>query len=301
MSKLPDLEAMAIFAKVVEARGISAASTDTGLSAPTISKALARLEQRLGARLFNRSSRRLVLTEAGRDLADHAARLLAEAEAAEAALVAQSASPRGTVRLAAPMSFGVREVAPLLPAFLAAYPDVSIDLHLADALVDIVGDGFDMALRIGALPDSSLVARRLAPVPGLTVAAPSYLARRGRPSHPAELAGHDCFAYAYLRTRDAWHFANEAGETVTVRPSARLRVNNGDALLPAVVAGMGIAGLPEFLAREALADGRLERILPEWQSLVSSLYLLMPPGRPRPARVQVLADFLAERLSRREG
>jgi DNA-binding transcriptional LysR family regulator len=301
MSKLPDLEAMAIFAKVVEARGISAASVDTGLSAPTISKALTRLEQRLGSRLFNRSSRRLVLTEAGRELAEHASRLLAEAEAAEAALVAQSASPRGTVRLAAPMSFGVREVAPLLPAFLTAYPEVSIDLHLADALVDIVGDGFDMALRIGALPDSSLVARRLAPVPGLTFAAPAYLARRGRPSHPAELAGHDCFAYAYLRTRNVWHFANDAGEAVTVRPSARLRVNNGDAVLPAVVAGLGIAGLPEFLAREALTEGRLERILPDWHTLASSLYLLMPPGRPRPARVQVLADFLAERLSRREG
>jgi DNA-binding transcriptional LysR family regulator len=300
MSKLPDLEAMAIFAKVVELRGITAAATDIGLSAPTISKALTRLEHRLGCRLFNRSSRRLVLTDAGRELADHASRLLAEAEAAEADLVAQSAMPRGKVRLAVPMSFGVREVAPLLPAFLTRYPEVSVDLHLSDALVEVVGDGFDMALRIGALSDSSLVARRLAPVPGLTVAAPSYLNRRGRPSHPAELAGHDCFAYAYLRTRDAWHFANAAGEVVTVRPSGRLRVNNGDAVLPAVVAGLGIAGLPEFLAREALADGRLEQILPEWHSLVSSLYLLMPLGRPRPARMQVLADFLAERLARRE-
>ncbi|MFL5255949.1 MAG: substrate binding domain-containing protein [Rhodopila sp.] len=199
--------------------------------------------------------------------------------------------PRGIVRLAAPMSFGVREVAPLLPAFLAAYPEVSIDLHLSDALMDIIGDGFDMALRIGMLPDSSLVARRLAPPPGLTVAAPAYLARRGRPSHPADLAGHDCLAYACLRTRDVWHFRNGVGDEVSVRLPARLRVNNGDAMLPAAIAGLGIARVPEFLGREALADGRLEQIPPDWQALMASLYLLMPPGQLRPARVAGTGGF----------
>jgi DNA-binding transcriptional LysR family regulator len=298
MSKLPDMEAMAIFATVVEARGITAAAIDLGLSAPTISKALARLEKRLGSRLFNRTSRRLVLTDAGRELADRAAKLLTDAEAAESALVAQSSTPRGTVRLAAPMSFGIREIAPILPDFLARYPEVSVDMHLSDALVDLVGDGYDIALRIGALPDSSLLARRLAPVQSVIVASPAYLDRRGRPNHPAQLAEHDCFTYAYLRTRDAWHFANAAGDLVTVRPSGRMRVNNGDALLPAVLAGLGIAGLPAFLARENLADGGLEQILADWGSLQSTLYLLTPPAGPRPVRVQVLADFLARRLSR---
>nr|WP_294502840.1 LysR family transcriptional regulator [uncultured Rhodopila sp.] len=300
MSTLPDMEAMAIFAKVVETRGISAAANELGLSAPTISKALARLEQRLGCRLLNRTSRRLALTDAGRDLAGRAARLLADAEAAEAALAAQSATPRGTVRLAAPMSFGVREVAPLLPEFLALYPEVSIDLHLDDALVDVIGDGFDIALRIGVLPDSSLLARRLAPIPGVTVAAPTYLARRGRPEHPAELAAHDCFAYAYLRTPGGWPYANDTGETVTVKPRGRLRVNNGDSVLPAAIAGLGIAALPGFLAREALADGRLETILTDWHAALSNLYLLTPPGGPQPARVRVLADFFVRKLSRRE-
>nr|WP_294518047.1 LysR family transcriptional regulator [uncultured Rhodopila sp.] len=299
MSGLPDMEAMAIFAKVVETRGISAAAADLGLSAPTISKALARLEQRLGCRLLNRTSRRLALTDAGRDLAGRAARLLADAEAAEAALAAQSATPRGTVRLAAPMSFGVREVAPLLPEFLALYPDVSIDLHLDDALVDVIGDGFDIALRIGMLPDSSLLARRLAAVPGVTVAAPSYLARRGCPAHPAELAAHDCFPYAYLRSPGGWHYANAAGETVTVKPGGRLRVNNGDAVLPAAVAGLGIAALPGFLVREALADGRLVTILTDWHAADSNLYLLTPPGGPQPARVRVLAEFFVRALARR--
>ena len=298
MSKLPDMEAMAIFAKVVETHGITAAAVDLGLSPPTISKAITRLEKRLGSRLFNRTSRRLVLTDAGHDLADRAARLLADAEAAESALVAQSASPRGTVRLAAPMSFGVREVAPILPEFLTRYPDVSIDLHLSDALVDVIGDGFDLALRIGELADSSLLARRLAPVPGVIVAAPAYLDRRGRPAHPSELTGHDCFGYAYLRTRDTWQFSNDVGEQVSVRPSGPLRVNNGDAMLPAVIAGLGVAALPAFLAREALEDGQLEQILLDWRATRSSLYLVTPPAGPRPVRVQVLADFLAGRLSR---
>src|ERR1700742_927529 len=158
MSKLPDMEAMAIFAKVVETRGFTAAATDLGLSAATVSKALSRLEKRLGSRLFHRSARSLGLTDAGRDLADRAAKLLADAEAAERAMAAQSAAPSGTVRLAAPMSFGIREVAPILPDFMARYPEVSIDLHLSDALVDVIGDGFDLVLRIGQLPDSSLLA-----------------------------------------------------------------------------------------------------------------------------------------------
>jgi DNA-binding transcriptional LysR family regulator len=298
MSKLPDLEAMAIFAKVVETRGITAAATELGLSAPTLSKAVARLEKRLGSRLFNRSSRRLVLTDAGQALAERAARLLADAEAAEGALMAQSAHPRGTVRLAAPMSFGIRDVAPILPDFLARYPEVSVDLHLSDALVDLIGDGFDVALRIGILADSSLLGRRLAPMPAIIVAAPAYLERRGRPRHPADLAAHDCFAYAYLRTRDAWHFVSKTGEQATVRPSGQLRVNNGDALLPVLLAGVGIASLPEFLVRDELANGRLEHVLPDWGAPRSSLYLLTPPGGPRPARVQVLVDFLARRLSR---
>jgi DNA-binding transcriptional LysR family regulator len=298
MARLPDMEAMAIFAKVVETRSITAAAIDLGLSAPTVSKALARLEQRLGSRLLNRTSRRFAVTEAGLALAERAARLLADAEAAQDALLAQSAAPSGLIRLAAPMSFGISEVAPILPDFLQLYEQVSIDLHLSDALVDVIGDGFDMALRIGALTDSSLLARRLAPVPGLIVASPAYLNRRGRPAHPAELVHHDCFGYAYLRTRDTWRFTNAAGDTVTVRPSGRLRVNNGDAVLPALIAGLGIAAMPEFIVRPAVADGRLEQILPDWSGSQSSLYLVTPPNGPRPVRVQALADFLVRRLSR---
>jgi DNA-binding transcriptional LysR family regulator len=297
MSRLPDLEAMAIFAKVVEMRGITAAGADLGLSPPTVSKALSRLERRLGSRLFNRTSRKLVLTEAGQQLALRATRLVADAEAAENELLAQSATPQGPVRLGAPMSFGITQVAPLLPEFLALYPRITIDLHLSDARVDLIADGFDAVLRIGILEDSSLVGRRIAAIPRVIVASPAYLDRRGRPGHPSELMDHACFGYAYTQGQRDWRFHNTAGEHVTVRPTGPLRVNNGDALMPAIMAGLGIAALRGFIVGDAVADGRLEAVLPEWLTPESSLHLLTAPGSPQPARVRVLLDFLSRRLA----
>ena len=241
MAKLPDFEGLAIFAKVVELRSFAAAATELALSKATVSKAVGRLEQRLGARLFNRTSRRLALTDAGQKLAERATRLLLDGEAAENEALAQSVAPRGLVRLAVPMTFGVKAVAPILPEFLAQYPDVSVDLHLSDAMVDLIGEGFDAGLRIASLPDSSLIARRLCAMPRYTVASPGYLKRHGRPTHPMHLAQHKCLGYAYLSTSGVWHYTNSAGEQASVRPAGPLRVNNGEALMPALLAGLGIA------------------------------------------------------------
>ena len=296
MSELPDFEGMAIFARVAEARSFAGAAAELKLSKATVSKAVSRLEQRLGARLFNRTSRRLALTDAGQRLAEQAGHIVAAAEAAEREAMAQSAAPRGLIRLAAPMSFGLAKITPLLPDFIEAYPEITIDLHLSDAQVDLIGEGFDAALRIALLPDSSLVARRLCAVSRLVVGAPAYFARRGRPTHPAHLAEHDCLGYAYLPTPDVWRFRNAAGEEASVRPAGPLRANNADALMPALLAGLGIAVQPDFIIGDALEAGRLEAVLTDWSWPLGGLNFVTPPGGPRPARIAVLAEFLAERL-----
>jgi DNA-binding transcriptional LysR family regulator len=301
MPKLPDFEGLAIFAKVAEQRSFSAAAEDLKLSKATVSKAITRIETKLGTRLFNRTSRRLALTDTGRQLAARAAHILAEGEAAESEAQAQSVSPRGLVRLAAPMSFGVSHVAPLLPEFLSAYPDVSIDLHLSDAMVDLIGEGFDAAIRIAALPDSSLVARRLCAMTPYLVGAPAYFDARAKPKHPLQLAEHACLAYAYQLTPDTWQFRKKNGERASVRPAGPLRVNNGDAMLPAILAGVGLGVLPDFIVREAIADGRLEILLPDWSLPAGAVHWVTPPGGPKPKRLEVLAEFLAAKLARREG
>ena len=297
MSLLPDFEGLAMFAKVAEERSFAGAARTLGVSVATVSRAVARLEERLGARLLNRTSRQLALTEFGRTIADSALRIYREAEEAEGAAREMSARPRGLVRLAVPMSFGLRWVAPLMPAFFRAYPDVAIDLHLSDAAVDLVGQGFDAALRIEALPDSSLVARRLCPVAQVVVASPGYLQTRGVPRHPSELADHPCLGYAYRARSDVWRFTNAAGEEVVIRPEGPLRVTNSDALLPTVLAGLAIAEFPEFIAADHVRAGQLVPILEDWQLARGGLYFVTPSARTRPAKVEALSDFFIKHLS----
>jgi DNA-binding transcriptional LysR family regulator len=209
-----------------------------------------RLESRLGERLIHRTSRRFALTEAGRVLAVRAARILAEGEAAEAEAKASSAVPRGRVRLAAPMSFGLRHVAPALPEFLAAHPEVSIDLQLDDRRVDLIAGGIDVALRIADLADSSLIARRLCPVRRWVVGSPAYFTRRGTPRRPRDLGDHACLGYAWLASARPGISPDAAGAAESVTVKGPLSANNGDALIGALEAGVGIALQPDFLAYE---------------------------------------------------
>jgi DNA-binding transcriptional LysR family regulator len=237
---LPDLEAWAIFAKVAETESFATAAADLGLSAATVSKALKRLEARTGERLIHRTSRRFSLSEAGRLLAVQASRLLAEGEALEADAQAKSSRPRGRIRLAAPMCFGMRHVAPALPEFLAAYPEVSVDLQLDDRLVDLVAGGIDIAVRIADLPDSSLISRRLCPVRRWVVGSPVYFARRGKPRNPRDLKDHACLGYSYCVTGGTWRFSDRAGNVEAVTIRGPLIANSQEALMAALESGLGL-------------------------------------------------------------
>jgi DNA-binding transcriptional LysR family regulator len=291
------LAAMAVFARVVEEESFTAAAGELGLSKSAVSKQVGRLEDRLGVRLLNRTTRRISLTEAGAAFYERCRRMVAEAEAAEDAVMHLASAPRGLLRINAPMSFGLQHVVPALPLFLDSYPELHVDLVLNDRYVDLVEEGFDMGVRIGRLADSSLIARRLASSRRLVVAAPRYLERQGWPRTPRDLRDHDCLIYAYQAERAGqWRFRGD-DLPVHVEVAGRLRANNGDALREAAVAGLGIALMPTFIAGDDLRAGRLVHLLPGWREEgEGDVYAVYPASRNLSPKVRVFVDFLAGRF-----
>ncbi|MCB5175584.1 MULTISPECIES: LysR family transcriptional regulator [Microvirga] len=287
---------MQVFVRVAALGSFSAAARSLDLSQTMVTKHVVALESRLGVKLLHRSTRRLVLTEAGRSYLASCERILADIEEAEASASLDRVEPRGTLRLNVPLTFGFRRIVPALATFSRLYPAVEVDLGLADRYVDLIEEGWDLAIRIGRLKDSSLVARRLAPCRTIVCAAPSYLEARGVPRSLDDLAGHNCLGYTLPSAIGAnrWAFGAEGDRVVPVR--GNLRANNGDALLAAAVAGQGLIYQPTFLVGDALRDGSLVRVLPGLPTLELGVHAMLPSGRQAPAKVRAFVEFLAERF-----
>jgi DNA-binding transcriptional LysR family regulator len=286
---------MQVFASVAAQGSLSAAARALGMSQTMATKHIAALEVRLGVKLLHRTTRRLTLTEAGRAYLDAVERILGEVDDADAEAAAGAVEVRGTLRLNAPFSFGIREVAPLIPGFLRNHPALTIDLGLNDRQVDLIEEGWDLAVRIGDMVDSSLIARRLAPCHTVICAAPRYLTGKATPRTIADLAHHNCLGYTLSQFTGVgrWLFGSDRKTSVTV--SGSLKANNGDALVAAAVAGEGIVYQPTFLVAREIAAGLLVPIeLDQPGITLDGIFAIYPASRRPPAKVRAFIDFLAK-------
>lgn len=292
------LDGIAVFAAVAEAESFSGAARELRISKAAVSIQVQKLEDRLGARLLNRTTRKVSLTEEGRAFLEHSRRILAEAREAADSLDTLTAEPRGLIRINAPMSFGTLHLGDAIADFMALHPKVEIDLALNDRRVDLIEDGFDVGVRIAKLPDSSLIARRLAPCRRIVVASPDYWNRRGIPTHPDELRDHDLLSYGYLSEPDVWTFQGPNGD-IQVPVKGRYRANNGEVLLRAAAGGIGVCLTPTFFCAANIECGALQAVLSDFEVEPVSVYAIYPHRRHLSARVRAFVDFLAERFGER--
>ncbi|MEK9846158.1 LysR family transcriptional regulator, partial [Thalassospira sp.] len=287
---------MEIFVHAVEEGSFSAAARTMRLSPSAVSKYISRLEDRLGARLLMRTTRQLSLTEEGRAFYERARTILNEIEEAEEVVTQLYAAPRGTLRINASVAFTKMQVVPLIPEFLARYPDVRIELTLDDKFTDLVNDGYDLAIRLSALEDSSLIARKYAVNRRMIVASPEYLEKNGIPRKPQDLENHNCLHLSSRESFNDWHFETPDGH-VAFRAQGSFSANDGDVLHEAVLAGLGMARLAEYLVHEDIRAGRLTPVLTEYvhdQAWISAVY---PHKRHLSPKVRAFVDFLAEKFT----
>jgi DNA-binding transcriptional LysR family regulator len=291
------------FAKVVELGSFARAAERLGLSTSAVSRQVSELESHLNARLLNRTTRRLSLTEAGQSFYEHSVQLIADLEDAEASVRTDAAEPRGTLRMTCGVSFGTRYLAPALADFSARHPDVLLDLDLSDRAVDLVEEGFDLAVRIGNIGSQGMVSRRLGWTQIVCCAAPAYLARRGEPiREPADLAQHECLSYTNAGLPNVWHFASSDGResSVTVRVAPRHRANNGQVLASLAVQGLGIVYEPDFIVAQEIRAGQLVQLLPGHRPPRSPIAAVYPSRRHLSAKVRSFVEFLGERYGRQQ-
>lgn len=290
-----DLVDVLAFVRVVETGAFARAAERMGISKSILSRRVARLEEQLGAKLLTRTAQGAQPTDIGQAYFERASNILVELDAAQEIVAEQATQVAGPIRLSAPLSFGTQYLAPALAEFAKANPRVELDISLEDKTVDLVGGGYDLAVRIGTLPDSALVARRIAPVRSAVLGSPDYLDARGRPERPADLARHDLLLYANAASARQWRF-KVGGKWEYVRGATRMRADNGEVLKEAACAGLGLVILPTFIASPAIQSGKLEVVLLDYPLEESGLHVVMPPGRATTARVRALVDFLSRRF-----
>lgn len=288
---------MEVFVKTAQAGSLSAAASAMGLSKSTVSKHLSALEDHLGVLLVNRTTRRLSLTELGLAYRDHAQRILAEIEETELAIQEHTVEPKGKLKVSAPMSFGVSHLAPVLPGFMQAHPRIEVELLMDDRRVDLVEEGVDLAIRIGQLDDSQLIARRLASVSFICAAAERYLANRRPIVVPGDLAGHDCLRYSLNRQPSEWRF-EQGGESLSVKVKGSLTANNGEALKEAAVRGLGIVYQPAFIVGADVEAGRLRPLLTDWGTPTIDIHAVFPEQRQLQPKLRRFVDYLAQAMRR---
>lgn len=289
-------EGVSVFVAVVEAGTFTAAADRLGHSVSFISKAVTRLEARIGVRLLNRTTRTLSLTDAGRLYFERCRQIVADAQAAERCVTLGQETPRGLLRLSAPVSFGLGYLRHTLPDFLAAYPDVTMEIESNDRFVDVVAEGYDVVIRVADLKDSNLVSRRITSSRGLTVAAPAYWDRRGRPTHPADLTDHNCISYTYKQAPNHWEFHDPAGGRIGVNITPRVLCNSAEMESGLAVAGLGVTRLPAFACAQELAAGLLEPVLEPYERPPHGVYAVYPHRQHLSAKVRAFVDFLVARF-----
>ena len=290
-----DINDLILFAHVVKVRSFSGAARRLNISKSRVSKAVARLEGELGVRLLHRSTRSLSLTEVGEAYFEHCDRILDELSLADTTISRLHQEPRGKLKNSAPVAFSTMHVASALPDFMALYPDLTVDLTISDRLVDLADEGYDIALRITPEPAQNLVARQLAPIRRKICASPAYLARRGIPLAPADLAGHNCLSYTFLDTLEVWHLKGGDGD-LAGPVAGTLRINDDEALSQAVLGGLGLAMLPTFIVGRDLQEGRLLEVLPGFVPTERFIYAVHLPNRHLPLKVRAFIDFLLIRF-----
>ncbi len=290
------LVGMGIFARVAEAKSFSEAARRLGVSKSAVSKEVARLERALGARLLNRTTRQLSLTEFGAAFYEHCARVVQEAEEAELLVERLHASPRGVLKCTAPVAFATLHIARALPEFLARYPDVQIDLTVGDRVFELAEEGYDLAIRIARELPPNMVARQLAPINRVVCATPAYFATHGIPQVPEDLKAHDCIVYTHANPDSIWHFSAN-GADIAVPVKGALKVNDDEVAWQAVRAGLGVSLLPTFIVGDDLQASRLQAVLTDFVPSERTLYALYLPNRHLSAKVRVFIDFLLERFA----